>query len=59
MDIVVKLGMNLGVVGYNFMIIVYGKVGFYDKVWQFFEKMKVEGFELDEVIYSCMIGVCG
>lgn len=59
MDTVAKLGMNLGVVGYNSMITAYGKAGLYDKARQLFEKMKVEGLEPDEVTYSCMTGACG
>lgn len=59
MDTVAKLGMSLGVVGYNSMITAYGKAGLYDKARMLLEKMKSEGLEPDEVTYSCMIGACG
>lgn len=58
-DTVAKLGMCLGVVGYNSMITAYGKAGLYDKAARLVEEMKDRDLEPDEVTYSCMIGACG
>ncbi|KAG0595034.1 hypothetical protein M758_UG133100 [Ceratodon purpureus] len=58
-DTVEKLGMSLGVVGYNSMITAYGKAGLYDKASLLVEEMKARNLEPDEVTYSCMIGACG
>lgn len=58
-ETVEKLGISLGVVGYNALITAYGKAGQYDRVLSLVEEMKAKDLEPDEVTYSCMIGACG